>query len=70
MIYIIKNENNNTEKVGKVIQQVYDIGGIAYAEKVMNDYKMRALNLLNEFPKNEYQQSLEQLVTYTTERKK
>jgi octaprenyl-diphosphate synthase len=70
MIYIIKNENNNTEKVGKVIQQVYDIGGITYAEKVMNDYKMRALNLLNEFPKNEYQQSLEQLVTYTTERKK
>ena len=33
MIYTIKNENNNPDKVAKVVQKVYETGGIEYAEK-------------------------------------
>jgi octaprenyl-diphosphate synthase len=70
MIYTIKNENNNTEKVARVVKQVYETGGIAYAEKAMLDYKTKALELLDELPNNQYRSSLRELVVYTTERKK
>lgn len=70
MIYIIKNENNNPDKVAGVVKKVYETGGIEYAEKTMLNYKNQALNLLNEFPESPYRNSLQQLVVYTTERKK
>lgn len=70
MIYTIKNENHNPEKVAKVVEKVYNTGGIDYAEKAMLDYKTRALNLLDEFPESSYKNSLHRLVVYTTERVK
>jgi octaprenyl-diphosphate synthase len=70
MIYTIKNENNNPDKVAGVVKKVYETGGIEYAEKTMLNYKNQALNLLDEFPESPYRNSLQQLVVYTTERKK
>lgn len=70
IINIIKNHNTDTEKVKVVIDFVIAKGGIAYAEKIMLDYKNKALTLLKDFPESPSRNSLEQLVVYSIERKK
>ena len=69
LIYIIKNENKDAEKVKLVIDTVVKAGGITYAAKKMNDYRNEALAILHEFPGNEVRSALEELVRYTTDRK-
>lgn len=69
LIYIIKNENTNPEKVKYVIDTVVQTGGIAYAAEKMMAYRDDALQILNEFPDNEVRNALEKLVRYTTDRK-
>lgn len=70
IINLVKNHNNNPEKVSEVISFVIKSGGIEYTQKKMEEYKSKALNLLKEFEENESRKSLEQLVIYTTERSK
>ncbi len=69
LIYIIKNENKNKEKVKQVIDVVVAEGGIKYAEEKMNAYRDEALHILNEFENGEVKNALEELVRYTTDRK-
>jgi octaprenyl-diphosphate synthase len=69
LIYIIKNENKNKEKVKQVIDVVVAEGGIKYAEEKMNGYRDEALQILNEFENGEVKNALEELVRYTTDRK-
>ena len=69
LIYIIKNENKNTEKVRYVIDTVVETGGISYAAEKMNFYRDEALSILHEFKDNEVRKALEELVRYTTDRK-
>ena len=69
LIYIIKNENKNAEKVKLVIDTVIASGGISYATEKMNEYRDEALKILYEFEDGEVRQALEQLVRYTTDRK-
>ena len=69
LIYIIKNENKNTEKVRYVIDTVVETGGISYAAEKMNFYRDEALSILHEFEDNEQRKALEELVRYTTDRK-
>lgn len=70
IINIVKNHNENPEKVAEVIQFVFDKKGIEYAEKIMQQYKNEALNLLKDFKDSEAKTSLELLVNYSIERKK
>jgi octaprenyl-diphosphate synthase len=49
IINIVKNNNNNPEKVKLVINFVLKSGGISYAQKSMEDYKQRALDILRQF---------------------
>lgn len=70
IINIVKNNNNDSKKVQQVIQHVIKSGGIAYAETKMHEYKSKALDILNTFPDSPAKQSLNDLVIYTTERKK
>lgn len=70
IINIVKNNSDNPVKVTEVINYVIKSGGIEYAVKRMNEYKEKALGILNSLPENEFRTSLEQLVRYTTERKK
>jgi octaprenyl-diphosphate synthase len=70
IINIVKNHNENPKKVAEVIDCVFDKKGIEYAEKIMNQYKDQALNLLKDLAPSEAKKSLEQLVIYTVERKK
>ncbi len=69
LIYIIKNENRNAQKVKFVIDAVVSAGGIKYATVKMNEYRDEALKILNSFPDNEARKGLEELVRYTTDRK-
>lgn len=69
IIYIVKNENRDREKVDSVLKLVTDTGGIEYAEQKMEDYKNKALNILFEFPKSDERDALEELVRFTTDRK-
>jgi octaprenyl-diphosphate synthase len=69
LIYIIKNENKNTQKVRQVIDEVVATGGIDYAAEKMTSYRDEALSILHEFDDNEVRKALEELVRYTTDRK-
>jgi octaprenyl-diphosphate synthase len=70
IINIIKNHNEESEEVKKVIDFVIAKGGIVYANKIMHQYKEKALALLNQFPENDSRKSLEKLLVYAIERKK
>lgn len=69
LVYIIKNQNRQKDKVNYVIEQVKQSGGIAYGTQRMIEYRDKALAILYEFPASEMRDALEELVNYTTERK-
>jgi octaprenyl-diphosphate synthase len=68
IIYILKNQNKDPEKIREVIQKVRQTGGIDYAEKKMQGFRDEALAILNEFDRTEIKQGLEELVRFTTDR--
>jgi octaprenyl-diphosphate synthase len=69
IIYIIKNENKNPNKIKYVLQKVVETGGINYANNKMMEYRDEALKILFEFPESDIRKGLEELVRYTTDRK-
>lgn len=69
IIYIVKNESQNKEKVQLVMKMVNEAGGIKYSEQKMEAYKKEALDILFEFPKSDERDALEELVRFTTDRK-
>ncbi|WP_153797770.1 polyprenyl synthetase family protein [Foetidibacter luteolus] len=69
LIYIIKNENTQKDKVKFVTDAVQENGGIAYATEKMLYFRNEALALLHQFPQNEVRDALEDLVRFTTDRK-
>jgi octaprenyl-diphosphate synthase len=69
IIYIVKNNNNDKAKVKFVIDHVISYGGIEYATHKMNEYRDKALLILNSFPTSPTREALEELVRYTTDRK-
>lgn len=69
MIYIIRNQNKNKEKVNSVIQLVKENGGIDYAREKMKQYQDEAMEILHSFPASPSRDALEDLVGYVTERK-
>jgi len=69
IIYIIKNQNTDKEKVAYVIGLVEQYGGIAYATAKMNEFRDAALAILHEFKETPVRAALEELVRYTTDRK-
>ena len=68
IIYIVKNNNNNKDKVKWVIEQVEKTGGIAYAKNKMNQFRDEALNQLQFFPESAEREGLENMVRFVTDR--
>lgn len=66
---IFKNENKNKEKISFILQTVQKFKGIEYAERKMEEYKEKALNLLNSIPDSEAKTHFIYLINYTIERK-
>lgn len=70
IIRTIKRDNNNKEKVQRVVDFVFQSGGIEYAQEIMLQYRKEALEILFSFEDSEPRRALEGLVNYTIERKK
>jgi len=69
LIYIIKNQNKDTEKVNHGIDTVKHTGGIDYTQQKMVQYRDEALTILNTFENITVKNALEELVRFTTDRK-
>jgi octaprenyl-diphosphate synthase len=69
MIYILKNENTQRDRVDWVIHTVKEYGGIQYATDKMNTFKAQAIDQLHLFPDGPVRQGLEDMVRFVTERK-
>ena len=69
IIYIVKNQNTDKEKIKYVIHAVSQNGGIDYTINKMLQYKTEALQILQTFPDSEIKTGFEQLVNFVTDRK-
>jgi octaprenyl-diphosphate synthase len=69
IIYIVKNNNKDKQKIKFVLDTVVAVGGIAYAQQQMENYKNKALEILATFENNEANKALLEMVLYTTNRK-
>ncbi|MGN6250013.1 MAG: polyprenyl synthetase family protein [Ginsengibacter sp.] len=69
IIYIVKNQNTNPDKIKYVLQKVVETGGIDYARQKMIQYRDEALAILSKYPESDIRKGLEELVLYTTDRK-
>ncbi len=70
VINLVKNHNEDAKSVAEIIGFVKDSGGLDYAATQMAKYQEEAFVILNTFPENQFRTGLEQLVRFTTERKK
>lgn len=69
IIYIVKNQSTQKDKVNEVISLVLRSGGIEYATEKMHEYKRAALALLQKYPETPARLAMEEMVTYSIERK-
>ena len=67
---IVKTRKKTKSEISEVISFVTDYGGIEYAELKMNQYRDKALAILDSFPESDVKESLREFVQYTTSRKK
>lgn len=70
IINLVKNHNEEANKVSEVISFVRQSGGMDYATQQMEAYQEEAFNILRNLPAHGSRDALEQLVRFTTSRKK
>ncbi len=70
IINLVKNHNDEPEKIAAIIKFVNTTGGLQYAETQMKKYRDEAFEILYTLPDSDSRRGLEQLVTFTTERDK
>ncbi|MBS1771629.1 MAG: polyprenyl synthetase family protein [Bacteroidetes bacterium] len=68
IIYIVKNQNTNRQKVQEVIDCVKATGGIEYAAQKMKQYKEEALEMLKAYPPSAATEAMVSLVNYAIDR--
>lgn len=68
IINIVKNQNDNNDKVHEVIDFVKKGNGINYTIEKMNYYRDEALKILDSFEESPARKSLTSLLNYTIER--
>ena len=69
IINSIKKHNKNKKRVKEIIAFVKEQDGIEYTIQKMNNYKNRALAILDNYPDSDYKKSLSQMIEYVVERK-
>jgi octaprenyl-diphosphate synthase len=70
ILNIVKSRKKTRSDIAEVISFVVEYGGIEYAEVKMNQYRDKALAILDSYPESEIKESLREFVRYTTSRKK
>ncbi len=69
IIYIVKNQNTDKQKVAEVINYVHQSGGIDYSVQKMKEYQAMALAMLDKYPDSPGKSALIELVNYVIDRK-
>jgi octaprenyl-diphosphate synthase len=67
---IVKSRKKTRTEIKEVIDFVAEYGGMEYGELKMNQYRDKALAILDSFPDTEVKESLREFVHYTTSRKR
>jgi octaprenyl-diphosphate synthase len=67
---IVRSKKKSKAEIAEVISYVVDYGGIEYSELKMNQYRDKALAILDSYPDSDVKDSLREFVHYTTSRKK
>jgi octaprenyl-diphosphate synthase len=70
IIGIVKNRKKTKREINEVISFVSENGGMLYAELKMNQYRDKALLVLDSYSDSAVKESLKEFVLYTTSRKK
>ncbi|RZK48497.1 MAG: polyprenyl synthetase family protein [Pedobacter sp.] len=70
IINLVKNHQDDPKKIQEIIDFVNSEDGVHYANQKMLNYQQEAFDILHQFPESDARTGLEQLVKYTTERKK
>lgn len=70
IINLVKNHNDEPAKIQQIIDFVNSKDGVHYANEKMVQYQQEAFDILYTFEESDARTGLEQLVRYTTERKK
>ena len=70
IIYIVKNQNTDRNKVNEVIDLVKKSGGIEYAHQKMKTYQQEAIEMLHQFPDTDEKRAMIELVNYVIDRNK
>lgn len=70
IINLVKNHQDDHKKIQEVIDFVNSKNGVHYANEKMLAYQKEAFDILYQFEEGDARNGLEQLVRYTTERKK
>lgn len=70
MINLVKNHQDEPAKIQQIIDFVNSKEGVHYATAKMSQYQQEAFDILYTFPESDARTGLEQLVRYTTERRK
>ena len=70
MISLVKNHKDEPEKIQQIIDFVNKMDGVHYANQKMIQYQQEAFDILYTFEESDARTGLEQLVRFTTERKK
>jgi octaprenyl-diphosphate synthase len=70
IINLVKNHNDEPAKIQQIIDFVNAQDGVHYANQKMAQYQQEAFDILYTFEESDARTGLEQLVRYTTERKK
>lgn len=67
---IVKNRKKTKAEISEVIDFVRSAGGLEYSELKMNQYRDKALAILDSYPDSDIKESLKRFVLYTTSRNK
>ena len=70
IINLVKNHKDDPAKIQEIINFVNEMDGVRYAQDKMLEYQEEAFAILQTFEPGDARTGLEQLVRYTTERKK
>lgn len=70
ILNIVKSRKKTKSEIAEVISFVIEYGGLDYAELKMNQYRDKALAILDSYPDSQVKESLREFVRYATSRKK
>jgi octaprenyl-diphosphate synthase len=68
ILYIVKKKKKSKAEITEVIKFVIDNGGMSYAELKMNQYRDKALAILDSYPDSDVKNSFKEFVLFTTSR--